>query len=575
MLKQEIIEKITKYFKLTHFEAERIYDDIFKSIIDGVKIDNVTDITNLGEFIVKYNENSHSEHKKTVEFLPSAVFEEEISGAEGVREDEKLKSSEFRPGIVEPENVQQKEDQKFKEEDVTQAFKEEKKEEKIAQPFKEELKKEEQTFKEELKEERYEPPVHTDENLSVEDEMKRKREEILNKLNPQHEEEYHKLLHVTEGIPLNVPKPIVIKRENYDTPINEFKETKEELEESKEESKEIKEEVNDTEKQIEEPVNQHEEEETSEEFTAKSFSDYFTEVKNEQKNEITSAPYIPPVEDVIPPAAVDLHNEIVNEQIPKPPAEIEKNIPEPLNKNGNGYLEDVENRSSNNSFYIWYKDSEPNAVDTQTMSYEYELLYQATKEAEYKSKLRIYVTTFILFFSLVLILLIFSPVIYKYFFTPQPQNEEVQPPEGTSDENPTGSNNKADVNTLEQNTAPSNPPPVTSNEQNNQQQNTQMLTEQKSSTTESVSKTELKDEKLGVTYIQLENGKFVFQESSWNSEEKANNRVNIVNSYNIDGMKGSVVKVDLGSKGTWYRVRFGEFGSLDEAKLKAQELRKK
>src|SRR6187455_3348819 len=78
MIKQEIIEKISKYFKLTNFEAEKIYDDIFVSIIQGVKEDNIADITNLGEFIIKYN-NSDSSNKKTVEFLPTLSLEDEIN----------------------------------------------------------------------------------------------------------------------------------------------------------------------------------------------------------------------------------------------------------------------------------------------------------------------------------------------------------------------------------------------------------------------------------------------------------------------------------------------------------------
>jgi len=78
MIKQEIIEKISKYFKLTHFEAEKIYDDIFAGIIQGVKEDNIADVTNFGEFIIKYN-NSDSSNKKTVEFLPTLSLEEEIN----------------------------------------------------------------------------------------------------------------------------------------------------------------------------------------------------------------------------------------------------------------------------------------------------------------------------------------------------------------------------------------------------------------------------------------------------------------------------------------------------------------
>jgi len=40
-------------------------------------------------------------------------------------------------------------------------------------------------------------------------------------------------------------------------------------------------------------------------------------------------------------------------------------------------------------------------------------------------------------------------------------------------------------------------------------------------------------------------------------------------------MKGSAVKVDIPGKGAWFRVRFGEFSSLQEAHSKAEELRKK
>jgi len=240
------------------------------------------------------------------------------------------------------------------------------------------------------------------------------------------------------------------------------------------------------------------------------------------------------------------------------------------------------------------------------MSYEYELLYQATKEAEYKSKLRIYVTTFIMFFSVVLILLIFSPVIYKYFFTPSDEqlNEQVQPQDEGSTEQP---NNKADVNTLENTTTQNNAtqtPPVTTNEQpaqqtppvQNEQQNTQPeqktttppVTEQK---TEQPPATQQQnnpgvsgvvksnmgwiDEKNRVIYVQLENGKFTIQESAWDNNDKAAKRISTVAGFNISGLSGNIFKVDLGAKGTWYRARFGEFTTIEEAKSKAEELRSK
>ena len=55
MIKKEIVEKISKYFKLTEFEAEKVYDDIFSIIMTGVKEDNIVDIADFGEFIIKYN----------------------------------------------------------------------------------------------------------------------------------------------------------------------------------------------------------------------------------------------------------------------------------------------------------------------------------------------------------------------------------------------------------------------------------------------------------------------------------------------------------------------------------------
>ena len=82
MLKQEITEKISQFFKVTEFEAEKIFDDIFSKIIDGVKEDNIVDVVNFGEFIVKYNNGknggSNSPYKKTIEFLASVNLEDEI-----------------------------------------------------------------------------------------------------------------------------------------------------------------------------------------------------------------------------------------------------------------------------------------------------------------------------------------------------------------------------------------------------------------------------------------------------------------------------------------------------------------
>ena len=82
------------------------------------------------------------------------------------------------------------------------------------------------------------------------------------------------------------------------------------------------------------------------------------------------------------------------------------------------------------------------------------------------------------------------------------------------------------------------------------------------------------DEKNKVIYVQLENGKFTIQESAWDSDIKANKRVNTISSV-VPGLKGNMVKTDLGAKGMWYKARFREFSTIEEAKLKAEELRAK
>ena len=83
MIKEEILEKISQFFKLSQFEAENIFNDIINKIIDGVKKDSIVDIGNFGEFIIKFNDSKSSEglsteNKKSIEFLPSTSLEEEI-----------------------------------------------------------------------------------------------------------------------------------------------------------------------------------------------------------------------------------------------------------------------------------------------------------------------------------------------------------------------------------------------------------------------------------------------------------------------------------------------------------------
>jgi len=577
MLKKEIVEKISKYFKLTDFEAERVYEDIFSIIINGVKEDNIVDIADFGEFIVKYNNGKNgnggngSEYKKTVEFLASSQIEEELNSG----------LSSLKPPLM-----TQTEGQVSKDESTS--------------------------------------------GSSIEEELRRKREEIISKITgPVLQKPPEMDLETPEGRKeKSAQKEREIEEEKKEEPV---KETAAPVSESKEGEKQVTESEKTApsaeEKTTEEKPAEEKAKETekAEDLSSKSFSDYFSEV-NEQKP-------APEKKDVIPQSAVLLHNEITGGTgapgAQYPQAEPEKQALQPVEE------EAPEHIAEDNSYYIWYKDSESNPIDTQTLSYEYELLYQATKEAEYKSKLKIYVTSFILFFSIVLILLIFSPLLYKWFFSPS----EIQKIENTQDA-PDVSEHKAIPNVIQENNTTQQtlvvPPSDTSNKTQVQQQVTQQnvdqqqvnkqqtqtqtkqndtkqnQTEQKT-VTPPVTKKDIKadeknsleqagqqksnqtqqpkvennlagvtrnsigwmDEKLKVIYIQLENGKFTIQESAWDSNPKANKRISTVESFGIKGFKGNVVKADLGAKGTWYRVRFGEFSTLEEAHQKAVELRSK
>ncbi len=596
MIKQEIVEKISKYFKLTRFEAEKIYDDIFAGIIKGVKDENIADVTNLGEFIIKYN-NNDDVNKKTVEFLPTLSLEEEINQ----RAFEESRN--FIPGKMSEET------------------------ESDTGPFKQNIISEPETVNSE-ENDKFINKTEENENLTVEEEIRKKREEILQKMTKPREEIKQPL---NENSGINIP-PVILP------PVNEIKEeifdSGNEISQKTEEINQKPEEIlkpEDINKEVSETIN------NAADKNEQSFSDLFTEVSNKEtviQNELNQNipvtppvfdnPVTPPVDHVIPPSAVELHNQITGDH--NKTNEYQTTITPPQT-NGNGSGEGFEHKLQDNSYYIWYKDSEPNSTDTQTMSYEYELLYQATKEAEYKSKLRIYVTTFIMFFSIVLILLIFSPVIYKYFFNPAEEqgSEEVQPESSNTEEpgNTDQNTNQASVNSLESqppvnNTQPNNTQPDNTQPNNTQPDNSQQNTTQQpvqnqteqpkqetpkqetpkqetpkqetpkqetpkqevpqnsGQTPQGVTKSSMGwiDDQNKVIYVQLENGKFTIQESAWDSDAKANKRISAVGGL-VPGLKGSVLKVDLGSKGTWYRARFGEFTTLEEAKKKAEELRSK
>jgi nucleoid DNA-binding protein len=474
LLREELIEKISKYFKLVDSEAEKVFDDIFAEIMEGVKKNKVVDLDNFGEFIIKYNGQG-----KSVEFLAKQPLDDEVNNS--------LAATSVP---VEYKQIQPQEG-------------------------------------------------------SIEEELKRKREAILNKLTGGGQE---------------------IRTGDISTP---------------EEPKKI----NGTESKTDEIDSE----------SKKSFSDYFSTVSQETTQQV---PTEEPREEerVIPANVVELHEEIVN-KIP------EKETVSEMGSMSGYYTQQVaaEQRTIGRPYYIWYKDSEPSPQETQSLSVEYELLYQAQKEAEYRSKLKIYVTTFILFFSFVLILLIFSPLIYKVFFTPQEtpvESIQESPADETAQENTTTENQPPVTNTQteqsEQQTSSQQnvtqientetQPAQTEVQQQAPQTNTQEQPTQ-TQTTETPAPTSLvgltknslgwTDEKYRVIYILLDNNKYTIQESAWDSEAKANKRVRTVQSLNISGLTGSIIKADLADKGTWYRTRFGEFSSIEEARKKAIELRNK
>lgn len=614
MLKKELVEKISKYFKLTEFEAEKIYDDIFEVIIRGVKDDNIVDVANLGEFIIKYNngktlisEPSSQGYKKTVEFLATPDLEEDIN----IRFSDRVLFSDLPEQLPEEKEISKPVIEKelpVKEEEVP-----------VKPPVFEETTKiktteiTKETSTQEIS------PIHTkteetvlasdieeksEYRTSLEDELKRKREEILSKLTSATSMEAAEDTSAAKYEPLlkSRVESIVSEKLGHKTyvppviPITESVVSETKIEEIPPVEEKIPGET------ITEQPKKYEEEDIS----SKSFADYFTEVqsfpaalKEEKiKEEDTT---------VIPKSAIDLHKQITGE-FPIPPAAPQQFAPAPQVQTQ--VANNFEHRDNDNSYYIWYKEAESTPADTQTLSYEYELLYQATKEAEYKSKLKIYVSSFILFFSIVLALLIFSPLIYKTFFKPIElpvieSTDNKQPEEQTSDVN---QNQQEQQQTTQQTTpveqtqqqsteqqqvqqstiAPEQQQQQTQQQQTQQQQTQQQQTQQttpqqqkQTETTEptiaGLSKNSLgwTDDKYKVIYIRLDNGKYTIQESAWDSDQKAGKRISSVESYKIEGLKGSIVKVDLGDKGTWFRTRFGEFGTIEEARQKAEELRNK
>lgn len=253
---------------------------------------------------------------------------------------------------------------------------------------------------------------------------------------------------------------------------------------------------------------------------------------------------------------------------------------------------------SDDSYYIWYKDAESTPAETDTLSYEYELMYQAAKESEYQSKMKIYAASFVFFFSFVLFMLILSPVIYKkYFVTEDLQsfgetlmssnNEQKAAPNKLKTTDITENiqafpslqqieEDEEDFNSVRgkslQNTRQVENKDALPKEQSTVQlkQNEQPVTQNEPADLRKTSGG-WADDKYNVLYIKLDNGKYTIQESSWDSNEKAGKRKAEIEKLGIAGLSGTVVETDLGDKGKWYRVRFGEFSTLADARKKVEE----
>lgn len=82
----------------------------------------------------------------------------------------------------------------------------------------------------------------------------------------------------------------------------------------------------------------------------------------------------------------------------------------------------------------------------------------------------------------------------------------------------------------------------------------------------------LRDTKFGVTYY-MKDGKIYIEESSWNNEQVAKNRLSEVQSIlGFDITKGLVIKSNFGDDVS-YKVIIGEYDSVDEARTKVMNLK--
>lgn len=197
--------------------------------------------------------------------------------------------------------------------------------------------------------------------------------------------------------------------------------------------------------------------------------------------------------------------------------------------------------------YIWYKDSIPEDSDSRILSDEYDVLYQSVKRTEYKSQLKMYVSVYSVCLTVVIFMMISFPFLPDAYASMQADKSSAMLKEGIDP-----------VSLL------NHPPEAKPNIE----------------VVEGLSMNNLgfTDLKNNVIYVNMPNGMYTIQESSWNVEEKAVNRIMRIKSLGITNSDGNKVAVSLESveipeKGNWHRVKIGEFASLNEAILAAEEIR--
>lgn len=197
--------------------------------------------------------------------------------------------------------------------------------------------------------------------------------------------------------------------------------------------------------------------------------------------------------------------------------------------------------------YIWYKDSIPDDENSRVLSDEYDVLYQSVKVTEYKSKLKMYVSVYSACLTVVILFLLSTPFLPEALASIRGYKSPVLINDGIRTVTPT-----EQLSDIEQN-----------------------FETAVAITYGSLGYTDMNN---NVIYVLLPNGNYSIQESSWNTEEKAENRINKINQLDIsypDGTKvtAAIEKVDLFSKGVWYRTRVGEFATIKEAIETAVEFR--